>query len=126
MPRGIPNKQPTPLPTKPDQPTINAMPALIILQPAADGTRIDELRRVLLHLVARQAGVTIISEVVSRQARIVPAQRATPASPSSNGSKPSTGKARKLPIERLDDEYLDDSTRPTVGEILNRSHHAAV
>lgn len=108
MPRGIPNKQPSP-PMKADNPT--AIPPLILLQPAIDGTRIDaygldpdecidELRRALLHLVARQAGVTIISEVVSRQAAVVLAQRATwtvtatPASsPSANGSKPKTKKS---------------------------------
>lgn len=91
MPKGIPNK-PSPPPSAPAE----TSPApLIILQPQADGTRIDaygldhatvvdELRRALLHLVARQSGVTIISEVVSRQAAVV----ATPALPASKPKVP--------------------------------------
>lgn len=77
MPRGIPNKpktESTPSIVKADK----AGPApLIIIQPASEGTRldvygidaidaIDEMRLALLHLVAMQADVPIISAVISR------------------------------------------------------------
>jgi hypothetical protein len=69
---------------------------MIIIQPRADGTRldaynlalaeiVDELRRSLIHLVATQAGVTIITHDIPRAAAVVPH---TPAVPSNNGASP--------------------------------------
>lgn len=88
---------------------------LIILQPQESGTRIDaygvthaecidELRHALIHLVAMQSGVTLISTTVSRQAAIavVPARKAPAPQPGQNG----TGPKIKAPIRRprYDDE----------------------
>lgn len=98
MPRGVPNKPKESVPTETSSPA-----PLIILQPQADGTRIDaynldhatvidELRRALLHLVARQSGVTIISEVISRQAYVVVTPVVQPA-PKSKTPSPSQTKA---------------------------------
>lgn len=97
MPRGVPNKPKESVPTETSSPA-----PLIILQPQADGTRIDaynldhatvidELRRALLHLVARQSGVTIISEVISRQAYVTIGRPAS--APKSKIPSPSQTKA---------------------------------
>jgi hypothetical protein len=67
---------------------------VIILQPQADGTRIDaygldlpaaidELRRALLHLVATQSGVTIISTTVGRNMAVL-----APPAPEGKSPKP--------------------------------------
>lgn len=136
MPKGIPNK-------KPSTPPMNAAPVapspapLIILQPQADGTRIDayglepaaaidELRRALLHLVARQSGVTVISETISRHAAVVatpalvPAAKAKPPMPPTNGTGPKKlaplQHHRKQPAEIYDDE---PDLRPDLAAMLD-------
>jgi hypothetical protein len=90
---------------------MNAGPApLIIIQPGLEGTRldvyglnaidaIDELRLTLLHLVAMQADVQIISAVISRQSAVVlPDRNPVPVqTPSANGSSPTS---RRLPTVR--------------------------
>ena len=76
MPRGIPNK--------PKAPTAAPSP-LILIQPGADGTEfnayglehaqiVEELRRVLVYVVASQAGVRTISHTIRRNGATARAQ----------------------------------------------------
>ena len=115
MPRGVKNTPPTPTSVAP-APVADPTP-LIMLQPHGDGIQfnasgleipeiVDALRLAIVHLVGKQAGITMFDEVISRQQRVWVPQgpAATPRIvPSSNGKKP--GKpptVKRLP--RFDDE----------------------
>lgn len=111
MPRGIPNKP------------ANEPAPMIFVEPAGDGAIrinaygldagqiIDTLRRTLLHLVATESGVQVISLDVPPAAAAIPAVRSTrakakpkPAKPSRNGSKPAPGGSRVLVADDVADE----------------------
>ena len=113
MPRGIKNTPPTPL----------AVPALvaehtplIMLQPHGDGIQfnaygleipaiVDMLRLTIIHLVGKQAGITVFDEVISRSQRIWVPQAPAATSrivPNANGKKP--GKPAIKRLSRFDDE----------------------
>lgn len=102
---------------------------LIILQPQDSGTRIDaygvthaecidELRHALIHLVALQSGVTLISTTVSRQAAIavMPARKAPAPQPGQNG----TGPKIKVPIKRLPRYDDEPDLREDLADELDR------
>lgn len=112
MPRGIPNPKPTQTAA---QPALDSAAPMIIIQPRPDGTRIDaynlaladiveELRRSLIHLVATQAGVTIISHDIPRAAAVAP----TPAVPSRNGHTTKLVPVRKRQPANFDHDQDDD------------------
>lgn len=112
MPRGIKNTQSTP-PTL--APVADPTP-LIMLQPQGDGIQfnaygleipeiVDALRLAIVHLVGKQAGITMFDEVISRQQRVWVPQGPASAPrivPGSNGKKPSKPAIKRLP--RFDDE----------------------
>lgn len=124
MPKGIRNQP------KESTPPMNAGPAgapapLIILQPQDSDTRIDayglthsecidELRHALIHLVAIQSGVTLISTTVSRQAAIavLPARKAPVPVPSPNGTgprkQPAVAAIRRLPSYDHEPDLRED------------------
>lgn len=131
MPRGIRNTPPTPL-TAP-APVAETTP-LIMLQPHGDGIQfnaygleipqiVDALRLAIIHLVGKQAGITVFDEVIQRSQRVWVPQgpAATPRIvPSANGKKP--GKpptVKRLP--RFDDEpdLREDlaAVRDEIGEL---------
>jgi hypothetical protein len=129
MPKGIRNQP------KESTPPMNAGPAgapapMIILQPQDSGTRIDayglthiecidELRHALIHLVAIQSGVTLISTTVSRQAAIavVPARKA----PAGTTIQPNgTGPKIKAPIRRLPRYDDEPDLREDLADELDR------
>lgn len=81
MPRGQYERKPK---TEPAPQTFEGPAPLIIIQPGPNGTAfnayglnlpavIDELRRTLVHLVAGQAGVQVISHEIPRKAAVVAA-----------------------------------------------------
>lgn len=94
MPRGYPNKGSAPAGQLGSAP-------MILIEPGADGAIrlngygldageiVDVLRRSLLHLVANQAGVQVISVEVPMRAAVVATPRTSakpkPSKPSSNG-----------------------------------------
>lgn len=78
MPRGIRNTPPTP--SVAPAPVAETTP-LIMLQPHGDGIQfnaygleipeiVDALRLAIVHLVGKQAGITVFDEVISRQQRV--------------------------------------------------------
>jgi hypothetical protein len=88
---------------------------MIIIQPRVDGTRldaynlvlaeiVDELRRSLIHLVATQAGVTIITHDIPRAAAVAP----TPAVSSNNGHTTKLVPVRKRQPAAFDDDQDDE------------------
>lgn len=100
MPKGIPNKS-----AAPAQPAVVEPAPMIFIEPAADGAIrlnaygldggeiVEVLRRSLLHVVASQAGVQVISLDVPARAAVVASRTPAPKAiktpkPSSNGSKP--------------------------------------
>lgn len=112
MPRGIPNQ---PKAQPPAAPVADSAAPMIIIQPGPAGTRldaynlalaeiVDELRRSLIHLVATNAGCTVISHDIPRAAAIV-AHPSAP--PSRNGSGPKPAPARK-PLRQPAGHDLDD------------------
>lgn len=124
MPKGYPNPQPVPPPS----------PApMILIEPAAEGTPalragasvrfnaygldpaeiIDLLRRSLLHLVAQQSGIEIITLDVPARAAVVASRPAAPskpktAQPGRNGSKPAPRGSRVLVADHTDWEPDSD------------------
>lgn len=116
MPRGIPNNKPKSESTPPMKAGLDGPAPLIIIQPGQEGTRldvyginaieaIDELRLTLLHLVAMQSDMPIISAVISRQTAIaLPDRTPVPVGkPSANGSGTKPRPYRKHAV--LDDDW---------------------
>lgn len=113
MPRGVKNTPSTP--SLAPAPVADPTP-LIMLQPHGDGIQfnaygleipemVDALRLAIVHLVGKQAGITVFDEVISRSQRVWVPQgpAATPRIvPSSNGKKPGKPAIKRLP--RFDDE----------------------
>ena len=111
MPRGYPNKSAAPAAAGPAP--------MVLIEPAADGAirlnaygldggeLVDLLRRSLLHLVASQAGVQVISLDVPAHAAIVASKvRATPAKavmPSANGRKYAREMKREIALDEFDE-----------------------
>lgn len=101
MPRGYPTPKTAPAPAAEAQPA-----PMIFIEPGPDGAIrfnaygldagqiIGTLRRTLLHLVATQSGVQVISLDVPPHALVLPAltrsAKPKPAKPSRNGSKATT------------------------------------
>jgi len=121
MPRGYPNpKQPSVAPAT----TMATAPApMMLIEPGADGAirlnaygldaaeMVDVLRRSLLHLVATQAGVQVISLEVPRAAAVV-ASRA-PSKPTSAPKRPQPSRngrsaPARLPVRAEDDWAEED------------------
>lgn len=115
MPRGIKNTPPpsvAPAPVADPTPLIMIQPQGASIQFNAYGLEIpeivDALRLAIVHLVGKQAGITMFDEVISRQQRVWVPQgpAATPRIvPSSNGKKPGKPAIKRLPrFDRFDDE----------------------
>lgn len=120
MPRGYPK---TP---KPSTPPMNAGPItdpapLIILQPQGASIQfnaygleipeiVDALRLAIVHLLSKQAGVTMFDELISRQQRIAVPRALTKAEPSAN-SAPKPAAKSKQPVRRSPSAiYQDDGS----------------
>lgn len=116
MPKGYPNPKPL---------SPSALPApMIFIEPAAEGIRfnaygldaaeiIDALRRSLLHLVAQQSGIEIITLDVPARAAVVASRPAAPSKPNTaqpgrNGSKPAPRGSRVLVADNPDWELDSD------------------
>jgi len=110
MPKGIPNPKPAAPPAAPAP--------MIFIEPAAEAIRfnacgldaaeiIDALRRSLLHLVAQQSGIEIITLDVPARAAVVASRPAAPSKPKTvqpgrNGSKPAPRGSRVLVADNPD------------------------
>lgn len=124
MPRGIPNAKlapsAAPAPVVPEEPA-----PMIFIEPLADGSIrmnayglyagevVDALRRSLLHLVAQQSGIEIITLDVPARAAVVASRPAAPskpktAQPGRNGSKPAPRGSRVLVADHTDWEPDSD------------------
>lgn len=128
MPRGFPN--PKPIPSVAPAPVAEPTP-LIMLQPHGDGIQfnaygleipeiVDALRLAIVHLVGKQAGITVFDEVISRQQRVwvpqIPAATPRIVGRSPNGKKPDKPVVKRLP--RYDDEPdLREDLAATLDEI---------
>lgn len=113
MPRGYPNKSAAP--------ALQSPAPMVLIEPAADGSIrlnayglgggeiVDVLRRSLLHLVASQAGVQVISLDVPAHAAVVASKvRATPAKakavkPSANGRHFAREMKREMALDEFDE-----------------------
>lgn len=112
MPRGIPNQTKTAV-----EPAPASAAPMIIIQPSAGATRldaynlalsdiVDELRRAIIHLVAMDAGIAVISHTIPRDAAIaVPAAHSHSPAPGRNGARPKTAVTRRI---RQPDHDEDD------------------
>ena len=104
MPRGIPNQ---PKRVTAGEPEPASAAPMIIIQPQAGATRldaynlalseiVDELRRAIIHLVAMDAGVAVISHTIPRDAAVAaPVAHSHSPAPGRNGARPKTAVATR-------------------------------
>lgn len=133
MPRGYPNAKAAPAasaaPVVPEEPA-----PMIFIEPAADGSIrlnayglhafevVDVLQRSLLHLVASQAGVQVISLEAPARAAAVVAARPAQAAVSRNGAvgkmkPPASSKPKRLrSLDERDEDYFTDGIETAVGD----------
>lgn len=139
MPRGKPTLKPS-IPPMNAGPTTDPAP-LIMLQPQGASIQfnaygleipeiVDALRLAIVHLLSKQAGVTMFDEIINRQQRIA-VGKAPSIEPSASGkTAPKVAAKSKQPIRRSPAAiYRDDGSDdepdladPDLVDVLNEIH----